>query len=135
MRNFLSCLLVSALYLTHAFPVKAECYFQTSRYWAVTSPFDFDENISHDEFIALEDANGRFIDGVVANDELYRLRDEHPGELIKKTENYCRMLLPLRDADQGYFYVSPFSSSPEFFESIMYIRFECSWAPKCTFEY
>jgi len=112
----------------------AECYFNTSRYWAVTSAFDFSEDISHRDFIAIEDENGRWVDGVVVNNEMFLFRDEHPVELVQKTENYCRMYVQAINGLQGYFFQHILNPEPEFFTNIEYIRFECGWAPVCAFK-
>lgn len=114
-------------------PLFAECYFNTSRYWAVTSSFDFSEDISHQDFITIENEHGQWIDGVVVNNELYPLRDEHPVEFVQKTENHCRMYLPPIEGLQGYFFQTIGNPEPDFFTELEYIRFECEWAPVCAY--
>lgn len=87
--NRLCFAVASGFSLILASSVEAECYFNTSRYWAITSAFDVEDDISHDEFIERENLHGRYVDGVVVNNELFPLLDEHPIEVVKYTQGYC----------------------------------------------
>ena len=120
--------------ITMTTPAIADCYYNLSPYWAVTEDFTADNSISHKAYIALENENGRPVDGVLINNNLYPFNDEHPTERVQKTDDMCRMLAPKQPGQQAFFHISIFNPEPSYFEKLIYVRFECGYSKTCAID-
>ena len=120
--------------ITMTKPVIADCYYNLSPYWAVTKEFPSDNSTSHKDYIALENEHGRPVDGIMMNNNLYALSDEHPTERVQKTDDMCRMLVPQQPGQQAFYHISPFNPEPSYFKKLIYVRFECGYSKTCAID-
>lgn len=112
----------------------ADCYYNLSRYWAVTNNFPFDDSIEHEAYIKLENQNGRPVDGILMDNNLYLFNDEHPTDRVQKTDDICRMFVPNQPGQQAFFYQTFASPEPKYFETLIYVRFECGYSKTCAID-
>lgn len=109
-------------------PFKAfadQYYVVTGQYLAITETPKASSDISHEDYIELENELARGIDGIVKQDGYaYPLSDRHPvAPHIRFTEPYCRMVVP---QDHSYFFITPFNEQPDLFSAPAYVRFRCT---------
>jgi len=114
--------------------VSADCYYNLSPYWAVINNFPADSSITHEAYIELENQNGRPVDGIVMDNNLYLFNDEHPTDRVQKTDDICRMFVPKQPGQQAFFYQTFASPEPEYFETLIYVRFECAYSKTCAID-
>ena len=107
------------------FKISAQQYYiATGEFLAIMEMPKTPTNLSHKDYIRLENELGQRVDGIVKQDgNLYAFNVTHPvAPKIRFTKPYCRMAVP---QDHSYFYITPFNEQPDLFSAPAYVRFKC----------